>query len=143
MTLSVIDRSGVEWVQEPAGCWHMPETTVEQGACDTACWSTLEQLRATRGPLEDDPAVRFSDHVAAIDAVLALVRDELVSATEKFGPFASAHEGFAIIREEVDELWDEIKADKVPGARGRMRREALQVAAMGARFLLDVPAVTE
>lgn len=76
----------------------------------------------------------------AIDAVIEQVRAELVAATSKFGSFASAHEGYAVILEELDELWDEVKADKAPGARDRMRHEALQVAAMGARFLVDLPA---
>ena len=74
-----------------------------------------------------------------IDDVLSRLRDELLFATGKFPEFASPHEGYAIIREEVDELWDEIKGDKRDGARRRMRKEALQVAAMGARFLLDIP----
>ncbi|MEU7814085.1 hypothetical protein [Pseudonocardia sp. NPDC049154] len=71
---------------------------------------------------------------AAIDAVMALVREELVRATAKFGPFASAHEGYAVIAEEVDELWDDVKANDADGAIA----EAVQVAAMGARFVLDM-----
>lgn len=73
-----------------------------------------------------------------IETVINLVRDELIEATGKFGAFASAHEGYAVILEEVDELWDEIKNNKGDGATERQRREAVQVAAMGARFLLDI-----
>jgi hypothetical protein len=84
-------------------------------------------------PLHDPDA----EVMARIDRVVAMVRAELVSATLKFGPFASAHEGYAVILEEVDELWDEVKNGKRPGARLRQENEARQVAAMGARFLLD------
>lgn len=54
-------------------------------------------------------------------------------ATEKFGSFASAHEGYAVILEELDELWQEVKH----GTRERQREEAVQVAAMALRFLRD------
>ena len=59
---------------------------------------------------------------------------EYAQATKKFGKFASTHEGYAVILEEIDELWDEIKqnADK-----SSMRKEAVQVAAMGFRFIID------
>ena len=62
------------------------------------------------------------------------VSGELVRATRKFGPFASAHEGYAVILEELDELWQEIKH----GTPDRQREEAIQVAAMAIRFLIDV-----
>lgn len=64
------------------------------------------------------------------------VSDEVGRATAKFGKFASAHEGYAILKQEVDELWDEIKR-REPSAP-RLRKEAIQVAAMGIRFLMDV-----
>jgi len=63
------------------------------------------------------------------------VLKELRSATEKFGTFASPHEGYAILKEEVDELWDEIKRKKP--LTGQMRAEAIQVAAMAIRFVVD------
>jgi hypothetical protein len=65
------------------------------------------------------------------------VLEELDRAREKFPPFASAHEGFAILKEEVDELWDEVKGNAL-GRRQRMREEAIQVAAMAIRFIEDV-----
>lgn len=67
------------------------------------------------------------------------VADELRSATAKFGPMASAHEGYAVILEEVEEMWHEIKH----GTPERARAEAVQVAAMAIRFLVDIPAAEE
>lgn len=51
--------------------------------------------------------------------------------------FNSAHEGFAILDEERDELWDEVKGND-PKRREKMRAEAIQIAAMAIRFVEDV-----
>ncbi len=67
-----------------------------------------------------------------------IVRDmlaELERATEKFPAFHSSHEGYAIIKEELDELWEAIKKNESPD---RQKEEALQVAAMALRFVLDL-----
>ena len=48
----------------------------------------------------------------------------------------SAHEGYAIILEELDELWDEVK--KKQPDREKMVKEAKQVAAMALRFMLEI-----
>ena len=63
------------------------------------------------------------------------VMPELERAKKKFGAFASAHEGFAVIQEEVDELWQSVKDGDLINAR----KEAVQIAAMAVRFLEDVP----
>jgi hypothetical protein len=63
---------------------------------------------------------------------------ELRSAREAFPCFASAHEGYAILLEEVDELWDEVKKSPRKRDPRKMRYEAVQVAAMAIRFLIDV-----
>ena len=70
------------------------------------------------------------DHLANI---LGEIEDELIRATEKFGPFNSTHEGYAVLLEEFDEMWQEIKH----GTPERMREEAVQVAAMAVRLIHD------
>ena len=70
------------------------------------------------------------------DVIFADVLAEVYRAEQHFPPMRSAHEGWAILREEVDELWEEVK-DK-GRSRVRMRSEAIQVAAMAVRFVLDV-----
>lgn len=63
------------------------------------------------------------------------VRRELERAQSRFGPYVSPHEGYAVILEECDELWEEIKS----GADGQdVWTEAVQVAAMGLRFHVDI-----
>lgn len=85
--------------------------------------------------LSDDP----DPETVRINEVMLMIRAELLHATRLFPPFASSHEGYAVILEEVDELWDAVKNNKDGDAAiWRQRDEALQVAAMGARFLLDV-----
>ena len=79
-----------------------------------------------------------------LDFTLEQVREELIRATALHGPMRSSHEGYAVLLEEVDELWDEVKLKKrklltdQEKARVRMRKEAIQVAAMAIRFVLDV-----
>lgn len=70
------------------------------------------------------------------ERALALVKEELECATLKFGCFGSCHEGYAIIKEELDELWEAIKDKKADHAH--IAREAQQVAAMAIRFLIDL-----
>lgn len=66
-------------------------------------------------------------------ALSAIIR-ELERAESKFGPFHNSHEGYAVLLEEVDELWDAIKANDKEHAK----KEAVQVAAMALRFLLNL-----
>lgn len=79
-----------------------------------------------------------NEHHALMNCASDDVWDELLAATKKFPPFNSAHEGYGIILEELDELWDEVKAKQ--GARDveAMRKEAMQVAAMAIRFMVDI-----
>jgi hypothetical protein len=61
--------------------------------------------------------------------------DEFHRASARYSPFHSAHEGYAVLKEEMDELWDEIKKDQSPF---EMKQEAIQVAAMAVRFIYDI-----
>lgn len=69
-----------------------------------------------------------------LDKYLTLVKDELVRASAKHGPFVSARHGHSAIEEEYDEFWDAIKADDIDHAKV----ELVQVAAMCIRFLIDI-----
>lgn len=72
------------------------------------------------------------------EAVLDEVDQELYNARSIYGAFNSAHEGCGVLREEFEELWDEVRAKN--GARdiAKMRHEAIQTAAMAIRFIIDV-----
>lgn len=103
----------------------------------------LPFLTMTNHPLDDaaqfervPPFKSFPSpkQIAALNQVL----DELKRACESFPPFASAHEGFAILKEEVDELWDEVKKNPKTRDPQKLLVEAKQVATMAMRFMLDV-----
>lgn len=69
------------------------------------------------------------------DDVWAEVRAELDRAWTKFPRISSsAHEAYAVLQEEVEELWDEVKANN----RQCQRAEAVQAAAMAVRFIVDL-----
>lgn len=63
---------------------------------------------------------------------------ELERARKYNAVFNSAHEGYAVILEELDELWDEVKEKATHRSKVAMRMEAKQVAAMAIRFIVDI-----
>jgi hypothetical protein len=66
----------------------------------------------------------------------SLIEDELKKVKSKYDKdFNSTHEGFAVLKEEVDELWDEVKQD---GSKRELQAEAVQVAAMAIRFIQEL-----
>lgn len=67
-----------------------------------------------------------------------LVGEELSRALKNFPTFNSEHEGYAVILEEMDELWDEIKVNQKHRDIFKIRKEAIQVAAMSIRFLMNL-----
>jgi hypothetical protein len=72
----------------------------------------------------------------SIDSILDAVRAEVTRAESKHRPMNSAHEGHSVLREEVEELWDHVKADT--GKSDDAEYEAIQVAAMAVRYIRDV-----
>jgi len=52
--------------------------------------------------------------------------------------FHNQHEAYAVILEEVDELWDEIKKNQKNYDLPAQRKEAVQCAAMMCRFLVEL-----
>lgn len=70
------------------------------------------------------------------DTLVIEVLGELIKARAAHRPMTSIHEGYAVILEEFDELWDEIKMKHPDPAK--LRKEAIQLAAMALRFLIEV-----
>jgi hypothetical protein len=73
-----------------------------------------------------------------MEAIASEAVQELNRASDKFGRFASSHEGYAVILEELDELWEEVRKQYDVRSNERMRKEAIQVAAMAMRFVFDI-----
>lgn len=77
------------------------------------------------------------------------VCEELTRALDRYPSFNSPHEGYSVILEEVDELWDLVKAWKATKPNTQLdpyqdrcktafRAEAKQIAAMAIRFMVDL-----
>ena len=73
-----------------------------------------------------------------ICTVLVDVEAELRRATELHAPQNSAHESYAVILEEVDEFWNEVKKKREQRDQAKMRSELIQIAAMACRAILDL-----
>lgn len=67
---------------------------------------------------------------------LSEVASEFARAELKHKPMNSPHEGHSVILEELDELWDHVKADT--GRSPEAGKEAIQVAAMGLRYFANL-----
>lgn len=61
---------------------------------------------------------------------------ECERASAKFPALHSFHEAFGVLKEEVDEIWDEIKQKEQ--SHERIKAEAIQVGAMCIRLIIDL-----
>lgn len=93
---------------------------------------SAEQERANNEAMAPD----FVPLTARIAVDLTI--QELARAQHHWPPFNSAHEGYAVLLEEVDELWEHVKTNQRKRDLRAMRKEALQVAAMALRFAIEV-----
>lgn len=73
-----------------------------------------------------------------LDEVLDAIAQEVARAEAKWPPMNSAHEGWAVLMEEVDELWEHVRMNQKRRDIEAMRKEALEVAAMAVRFVRDI-----
>ena len=74
-----------------------------------------------------------------IKDLLYKVEIELRTARIKYKPFNSTHEGYAVIAEELDELWDLVRKNKgYQMSDLRMEKECIQIAAMALAFIIDL-----
>lgn len=73
-----------------------------------------------------------------LQAVRYAVINELQNAMANWPAFNSAHEGFAVLLEEVEELKAWVFTNQKKRDLQAMYKEAIQVAAMAMRFALEV-----
>jgi hypothetical protein len=72
------------------------------------------------------------------DKAISDVYEELAGALDSYPAMNSAHEGYAVLLEEVDELWDQVKVKQGKRDVAKLRHEAVQVAAMALRLIVDI-----
>lgn len=77
-------------------------------------------------------------HSEEITSLFNEVFQEFMRARSLHRQFNSAHEGYAVILEELDELWEQVKKQRDFHDRTGMRKEAIQVAAMAIRYVFDL-----
>lgn len=73
-----------------------------------------------------------------LEQILTDVQVEVLEAGFNWPPFNSAHEGYAVLLEEVDELKEHVWTNQKRRDLKAMRKEAIQVAAMAIRFVREV-----
>ena len=66
------------------------------------------------------------------------VQKELLHARSLHAPINSAHEGYSVILEELEEFWEEVRKRRGERNEERMLDELVQVAAMAQRTAEDV-----
>lgn len=97
--------------------------------------------QSTSRPMSRPTVLDMDDTVVVrsrLPQVFEELEGELTHATQNWPAFNSAHEGFAILLEEVDELKAHVWTNQKKRDLKAMRKEAIQVAAMAVRFALDV-----
>ena len=63
---------------------------------------------------------------------------ELDQACLRFRPFNTLHEAYAVILEEVDELWDHVRVSQNKRDRTAILHELIQIGAMAERAARDL-----
>lgn len=115
---------------------------------DSACKSLLDIVHNyTKYPGRVTPAIRKTVWEALelayragkksngdIDDQIQAIVDEYKRARLSHKPFHSSHEGYAVILEELDEVWEEIKKNDIQKAKD----ELVQVGAMVVAFLKEI-----
>lgn len=72
------------------------------------------------------------------DVLLGLIAQALAEARKHGDTYASLHEGYGVLAEEIDELFDEIKLKAARRSAGRLIKESSQVAAVAMKIILTV-----
>ena len=83
--------------------------------------------------------MQHSAYNAKLDKALAEIKIEVANAKTVYPDnFVNQHEAYAVILEEVDELWDEIKKNQKKYDLTAQRKEAKQAAAMLVRLMVEL-----
>jgi hypothetical protein len=88
----------------------------------TGVYIGVAELKTMEEPMKDFPE---------------MVADEITAARSKFGPINGFHEGYAVLLEELDEFWDEVKRWPKRHCVEVMLKELVQIAAMAQRLAED------
>ena len=89
--------------------------------------------------MEEGRKVTSINRSMVVRAFVADMEVELSKAESKFpGGFHSLHEAYAVLAEEVDEVWDICRQKDDRRDRWKLRGELVQVATMALRAVLEL-----
>lgn len=112
--------------------WHM--TDEKRAASKDAFGKLLEYWQV---PLRDEvPPPPRADEMT--DKLAALIAVRAKAAAVRYGPFASAHEAHSVIREELEELFDEVRKKRALRSQMALRDEALDIATAALRYAAQI-----
>lgn len=69
--------------------------------------------------------------------LLSEIDEEIEKAVSMFPEFNSLHEGYAVLLEEIDELWSDVKTKQQFRNTESIHQECIQIAAMACRIIID------
>lgn len=72
------------------------------------------------------------------EPIVTAIVNEVERAEQLHAPINSLHEGYAVIAEELDEFWDQVRLKARDRDSVAVRTELLQAAAMCVRTILNV-----
>lgn len=75
---------------------------------------------------------------ARLDGVLEEIGEEVQRAESLHAPLNSHHEAYAVILEELDEYWEQVRLKREDRDPAAMRKELIQTGAMCVRAILNV-----
>lgn len=82
---------------------------------------------------------KVENYAEKVDVITEMVKAEIKRAKLKFPEnFVNQHEGYAVLLEEVDELWVEIKKNQSKYDLLKQKKESIQVAAMAIRIAVEL-----
>ena len=111
-----------------------------------ARFDSFEKFNECENLLNNLNQVSKENYESLIDSTLSLVKNEILKARKQHPKdYNSCHEGYAIISEELDELWDEIKIkeSREEYSKFKIRNEAIQVACTTIRFIIETTGDTK
>jgi len=100
--------------------------------CPDCYWKREEAAAALDAKAQEPKPISVRE--AALRRAADASVEEALRACRRCPPFNSTHEGYAVLLEEVDELWDEVKGNNRTAAVA----EAIQAAAMAIRFVAEL-----
>jgi len=106
-----------------------PVTRVESLKLSRQIMIDAEEERKAKNDDEKDTILM------PVEQIFKDIENEFNRANRIFPNFHSPHEGYGVILEELDELWDQIKINKNCTGNRLMRNELIQVAAMAVKFI--------